>query len=67
MDARCCHSQDSTNSISMSHFNADWALSGQHSTVLMVDNSVEFPVLQMETGSPDLSIGSPPPKSLLFS
>ena len=63
----CCHAPDFTTSYSMSHFSFEWAPVVMPSAIVMTDDRFEISALPLRTDEPDISLDSPPPKSILIS
>jgi len=62
----CCHAPDFGDTHSMSHFNVDWTPLAMASAAVITNERFESSVLQQRTEEPDLSLDSPPPKSILI-
>ena len=61
----CCHAPDFADTHSMSHFNVDWTPSAVPSAMVITDDRFEISALQFQIEEPDISLDSPPPKSIL--
>jgi len=62
----CCHAPDFADTHSMSHFSLDWAPVAAPSLLFVSNNRFEIFVQHLRTDDPDISLASPPPKSILY-
>ncbi len=60
-----CHAPDFADTHSMSHFNIDWTPMVVPAAELITHSRFEMSALQLLTEEPDISLDSPPPKSIL--
>jgi len=66
-DGLCFHTPSSGELMLISHVSLDWAPLAHEVLVNLKERRVEVESLRPELPSPDLALGTPPPKSSLFS